>query len=418
MTAEIGVLNINGVVLAADSALTMGNIENFKIFNSGNKIFTLGSNHSVGIMIFGNIDFMGIPWEVIVKGFKNKIGDKPLDEMQDYCTEFFNYVANMDEIYSPIQSEILILGYAESVKSILENTTYEMTSEKFNLKDYQDAVQSNIPGLLKESEKLKSITKKITVKAFTDAYGSKIDVVFQELFDTIFLGTDIYNKVKLSLYKIIRNYFYSDSYFPEIYTGLVIAGFGEHEIFPSLYQFDIAGVVDRVIKKRLNVISVVSNEDVEGKCSSAIVPFAQQDMVHLLINGIATDLQNDLAEIIKVSFDTFIKEASTKQLFKKSKTDEINKIRSDVEASIFDAFDDVKKQRYTEPVLMIIDSMPKEELATLAETLVNMTAFKRRISLSMETVGGPVDVLLITKGDGTVWVKRKHYFDPDINRKD
>ena len=68
---------------------------------------------------------------------------------------------------------------------------------------------------------------------------------------------------------------------------------------------------------------------------------------------------------------------------------------------------------------MIIDSMPGVKLAILAETLANnTTAFKRRISLSAETVGGPVDVLLITKGDGPVWIKRKHYFDPDINRKD
>jgi len=418
MTAEIGVLNSNGLVLAADSALTMGNIENLKIFNSGNKIFTLGSNHSIGMMIFGNIDFMGIPWEIIVKGFRNKIGDKPLDAVKDYCTEFFNYVANMEEIYSTIQGEMLILGYAESVKNILENTTYEMTAEKFNLEDYQNAVQSKIPELLKESEKLKSITKKITVKAFTDAYGSKIDDVFQELFDTIFLGTDIYNKVKVSLYKIIRNYFYSDSYFPEIYTGLVIAGFGDDEIFPSLYQFDIAGVVDKIIKKRLNVISIVSNEDSEGKCSSAIVPFAQQEMVHLLINGIAPDLQSDLEQIIQLSFDTFIKELVAKQLLKKIKMEEIDKVKSDIKDSLMETFDDVKKQRFTEPVLMIIDSMPKEELAILAETLVNMAAFKRKISLSMETVGGPVDVLLITKGEGAIWIKRKRYFDPDINRYD
>ena len=63
-----------------------------------------------------------------------------------------------------------------------------------------------------------------------------------------------------------------------------------------------------------------------------------------------------------------------------------------------------------------IDSMPKEELALIAETLVNITSFKGKISFAMETVGGPIDVLLITKGDGPVWVKRKNYFNPDINR--
>ncbi len=32
-----------------------------------------------------------------------------------------------------------------------------------------------------------------------------------------------------------------------------------------------------------------------------------------------------------------------------------------------------------------------------------------------ETVGGPIDVVVISKGDGFVWIKRKHYFKPELN---
>lgn len=32
-----------------------------------------------------------------------------------------------------------------------------------------------------------------------------------------------------------------------------------------------------------------------------------------------------------------------------------------------------------------------------------------------ETVGGPVDVAVISKGDGFVWINRKHYFKPELN---
>ncbi len=34
---------------------------------------------------------------------------------------------------------------------------------------------------------------------------------------------------------------------------------------------------------------------------------------------------------------------------------------------------------------------------------------------SYDYVGGPVDVTVKTKGDGFVWIKRKHYFSADIN---
>jgi hypothetical protein len=64
----------------------------------------------------------------------------------------------------------------------------------------------------------------------------------------------------------------------------------------------------------------------------------------------------------------------------------------------------------------IVESLQKADLAEMAETLVNLTAFKRHISKDAETVGGPTDVAIITKGDGFVWIKRKHYFDIKLNQ--
>ena len=51
----------------------------------------------------------------------------------------------------------------------------------------------------------------------------------------------------------------------------------------------------------------------------------------------------------------------------------------------------------------------------MAETFVNLTSFKRKFTYQLETVGGPIDVLVISKGEGPIWIKRKHYFDPELN---
>ena len=37
------------------------------------------------------------------------------------------------------------------------------------------------------------------------------------------------------------------------------------------------------------------------------------------------------------------------------------------------------------------------------------------MSLDRETVGGPVDVAVISKGDGFIWIDRKHYFRRELN---
>jgi len=52
----------------------------------------------------------------------------------------------------------------------------------------------------------------------------------------------------------------------------------------------------------------------------------------------------------------------------------------------------------------------------MAEALVSLTSLKRRVSMEEESVGGPVDVAVVSKGDGFIWIKRKHYFDPLLNR--
>lgn len=69
------------------------------------------------------------------------------------------------------------------------------------------------------------------------------------------------------------------------------------------------------------------------------------------------------------------------------------------------------------PVVSTVLSLPKNELAEMAETLVNLTSFRQRVSPDAETVGGPVDVAVISRGDGFIWIKRKHYFQAELNHQ-
>lgn len=73
------------------------------------------------------------------------------------------------------------------------------------------------------------------------------------------------------------------------------------------------------------------------------------------------------------------------------------------------------RREFSQPVVRVTAMLPKTELASMAEALVNLTSFKRKVSEQAETVGGPVDVAVISKGDGFIWVKRKHYFMKELN---
>ncbi|MFQ5329142.1 MAG: hypothetical protein ACE5D4_04030 [Thermodesulfobacteriota bacterium] len=152
---------------------------------------------------------------------------------------------------------------------------------------------------------------------------------------------------------------------------------------------------------------------------AAIVPFAQQEMVHSFLRGIDPGLSKYVRESTGKLFTGVVGrilevvEKSDLKLGKALST----AITPELEGLLTRLFEkwDEKSSEYWRPVVQIASSLPKDELSAMAEALVNLTKLRRRISAERETVGGPIDVAVITKGDGFVWVKRKHYFDPTLN---
>lgn len=48
----------------------------------------------------------------------------------------------------------------------------------------------------------------------------------------------------------------------------------------------------------------------------------------------------------------------------------------------------------------------------LAETVINFAKYRP----GAQTVGGPIEIAVISKHEGFKWVKRKHYFNMELNK--
>ena len=81
--------------------------------------------------------------------------------------------------------------------------------------------------------------------------------------------------------------------------------------------------------------------------------------------------------------------------------------------------DEHAAERYRQSIYDAVAYLPKDELAAMAESLVSLTAFKQRVTPVVtggdESVAGPIDVAVLSKGDGFVWIKCKRYYDPSLN---
>jgi hypothetical protein len=67
------------------------------------------------------------------------------------------------------------------------------------------------------------------------------------------------------------------------------------------------------------------------------------------------------------------------------------------------------RREHAIPLRRILGVLPVDEMAELAETLINLQSLKEKVTKNSETVGGPVDVAIITRNECLLWAKRKHF---------
>ena len=194
---------------------------------------------------------------------------------------------------------------------------------------------------------------------------------------------------------------------------MVIAGFGRNDFFPTLAQVTTEGVIAGNVKYDVRRIVDIARDGT----SAQIVPFAQSEMVTRFMEGVDPAFLDYLRDSMGETSRQLVMEVLESMGIDCSEEDATT-VR-EAAAKQADRFlqqtADVRRREFVAPIMDIVEHLPKEEHADMAEALINLTALKRRVSLDLETVGGPIDVAVISKGDGLLWIKRKHYFDPALN---
>lgn len=164
---------------------------------------------------------------------------------------------------------------------------------------------------------------------------------------------------------------------------------------------------------------------VGGETAVILKPFAQINAITNFLNGIDMSTNYLIASYFNKVIDEYSNNMeelikANRKINGKDELDilsDLESLRQNNERIVLDfvGFIDNLKGKYSEPILQSIMSLPKDELANLSESLINITSLKVKVQDNLETVGGDVDVAIITKGDGFVWTKRKHYFEESLN---
>lgn len=402
MTTEVIIKNKSGMVLAADSAVTVTGVgpygQQSKVYNSANKLFTLSKVAPVGVLVYNSSLINSIPIELVIKEFREK--GKRYNTLKEYYEALIKFIEKF--IADNAQSYSLNYYFSNFCNTFLNITNEEKKKRQgaFIFSEYvrqvieelcqlnhQRECDKELKGLpldyvAKKCEKSPDIKKEfIKLKEQSEYDGQIKDLI--PLF---------YEFLKLNIC--------------QSYTGLAICGYGDKEFFPKVYKIHIYGNIEGTL--------LIGNFEAHENQEAEIIPLAQKQMIETFIKGVSESIYTNLENLYFMNFDVFINSV-------------IPSLKEDIDPhglrcrliSLFqnnvERFKNIIYEVEEKPLIQTVNHLSREEMAELAENLINIQVLKYKVSPELETVGGPIDVAIISKHDGFVWKKRKLYFPKDLN---
>lgn len=410
MSAGICIMNKNAIALAADSAVTIG--QHLAIHNSANKLFALSKIAPVGVIIYSNAELMGVPMELIIKQYKSKLKNRVFPNLIDYVSDFLRFLV----------SESSLLHFPANENSYVKSVYTDLLSGLNG--DYQLSIQRKINEVQRDltEQELKEIQIE-AVKAtllFVDQLPAIPDLELCNYIRAIY-NDEIKQYISAQFPWIVEPLFselvektclvFDKNFMRNGYVGLAFAGYGENNIFPQMLHLHISGIANNMVR-----YATVENISISEDQMSTITPLAQTDVMQTFLFGINDSFINDIAKELPNQIQIGVNGIAD-SFFAENKKQSVQQELSRITSNIIEQIVQKAQQQYLLPITQSVATLPIEELALLAESMINITSLRRKVALdnNIGTVGGPIDVAIISKCDGFIWLKRKHYFDRAYN---
>lgn len=402
MTAEIAIANRQAIALAADSAVTVGKK---RVWNRSNKLFSLGPTNDIAIMIYNVGDLLGIPWEIVVKQFRAERGATRFGRVRDCAESFMDFIK--DARFSPDRRSKI--GYLAIFLHPIERIQSAIPP-KANRTIFISSVDQECDRIVDEANQFPELPNSPSEKAFLKSYKTSINTMAEDLLDRK-LPKACLVKICSALYALWKREALS-----RYFTGVVVAGFGKDQLFSEVIEYAVDGKDDLWIRSW--VLRHFDTNDAKTR-KTFIMPFGQDDIFHLFMEGISPEYTQFLGLLLERVLSDKSDKLIQAYVPGQDRTTETRLQNTDnrkIAEQFLEEFGTYRNKEVVQPILEVVRALPKEEMAAMAEALVELTSLRRKVDSPIESVGGPVDVAVISKGDGLIWIKRKHYFNVENNK--
>jgi hypothetical protein len=416
MTSEVVLMNRQAVAMAADSAVTISGPQYLKTYQSVDKLFPLIDGQPVAVMIYNNAEIMSTPWETVISLYREAARGRPLDSVEAYAEDFMAFISGNPDLFPAEHQDTEFFKHVAVVFSVVaEDFDYQVA--KFQeqngarLREHLSSIfEFTVGELYADLQRYPDDTPRQDLPCFPQGfseqirrrYRGEIEQLIESLIGSIkseHPALAVSETTRQRLRDIAVLAVVKDAFF-EHYTGVVFAGFGGREKFPSMRSYLSSSVVLGILKRKQD-----RRADMSADGGPVVQPFAQDRMIRTFLTGVDPYLRMFMfGETLKLSMNIVtdvigrapISEQQRQSLFRDYSENNMGFSLKE----FFKAIDSYQHQVHTYPIYRAIGSLPKRELGETAASLIKLNSFQQKVMHSIETVGGPIDVAVITRNGG------------------
>lgn len=396
MTSQIVLMNGFGVALASDSAMTVGG--RTRTYETADKIIPLPEPHRVAVMIAGNSRIGNLPYSLLLGEWTRQLGNKALRSTKSYYEHFIDWLESNAQLLAVDTEESEVLRFTEGRLRRISEAYFGIRKE--NADFLLTALLDDWTNEVREFSRLEGLTEPDALNLFTK-YASKIDERVDYFLKEI-EDVDAYRQQILTYFAAC----YSSDWMKN--STLVFAGYGEKEILASFVQIDISGLAQgRVTHFLSNSWSLTADTyPLWGICLPA-----QRDAIDQYLRGHDTEMIQELINFALLSVSNLgdkiknfldLDEESNERL-----KNLLNEHHTQLDNDMSETLDRYTEDNYLASLRQTMSSLSPADLVDVARSLIELQALRQTTTGQLNTVGGPIDVALISPLTGFEWIRHK-----------
>jgi hypothetical protein len=413
MTSEVLIMNRQSLSLAADSAVTTGGGGHDPLVTlEAEKLFQIGEH--VALMVYNRGDLIGRSWSQIAEAFVSKHGLKSYASVEACADALFAFMENNRSLFPEAEEKVEFQSMAAYLFSVVEEHARFMVEDASSGVDdtlqaidtavavYIHHLELNPDGSARDAN---ACFANLSEQAFTSQHGKEIESVIHAVFQQYSLPKATRDRLVHFIWLTVTR-----DVFVEPYTGMVIAGFGSDDTFPTAELHVSSFMVDGKLKRMRMDRSAVAGLD----GPRAIVrTFAQADMTHTFMRGIHPFLLEQVTDLAFIASEeaarTALNEAEVDEVTIKRVMETMSERHLPAIAAQYEHYIHMlAHSQFTDPVLSVIEASGKRQVAEIAKVLVELNIIRDELHQHQRGVGGAVDVAMITRKGGFEWHANKN----------